>query len=114
MRRARARRVAGVMNKAELAYSLDLEAERIAGRIQSWRFEAVTLKLADDCSYTPDFMVVMADWTIDFREVKGFWRDDAKVKIRVAAEKFPMFRFLALRPIKGNWVIEHYGMPDAA
>lgn len=107
MSRARARRVAGTMNKTEAAYAIRLSGRR-------WRFEGVTLKLADDCRYTPDFMVIAEDDVIEFHEVKGHWRDDARVKIRVAAEKFPMFRFLAATPRKDGWDFEHFGPKDAA
>ena len=33
---------------------------------------------------------------LECHEVKGFWQDDAKVKIRCAAAKFP-FRFVAMK-----------------
>lgn len=78
------------------------------------RFEAVTLRLGDDCRYTPDFMVIAEDDVVEFHEVKGHWRDDAKVKIRVASERYPMFRFKAFRRVKGAWLPEAYGQADAA
>jgi hypothetical protein len=44
--------------------------------------------------------------------------DDAKVKITVAAEKFPQFRFMAFRKLKksegGGWVRERFGPADLA
>ena len=38
---------------------------------------------------------------MEMHEVKGFWQDDARVKIKVAAQMYP-FRFLAakLKPKK--------------
>ena len=96
------------MNKLEADYAI-----RLAGSL--WSFEVVTLKLAADCRYTPDFMVInREDGVVEFHEVKGHWRDDAKVKLRVAAEKFPMFRFFAAQRDKGCWTITAYGLPDAA
>jgi len=53
-----------------------------------------TLKLADDCRYTPDFAVLRECGQVVFYEVKGFFRDDAKVKIKVAARLFPEYRFI--------------------
>lgn len=52
-----------------------------------WRYEPITLKLADGVRYTPDFVVFVngETWIV---EVKGFWRDDARVKFRVAREQF--------------------------
>ena len=79
-----------------------LEQRRQAGEILSWHFEAYTLKLADNCRYTPDFMVLLPDGTMQFHEVKGFWMDDAKVKIKVAARQFPHI-FLAIRKTKDGW-----------
>lgn len=75
-------------------------------------FEEITLRLGDDCRYTPDFWSLGDDDVIEFDEVKGFWRDDAKVKIRVAAEKFPQFRFRAWRRVKGRWERETFGPED--
>lgn len=83
------------MNGLERAYSQVLDARLAAGEILDWKFEAVTLKLADACRYTPDFMVIAADATVEFHETKGRWMDDAKVKFKVAAAQFP-FRFVAV------------------
>lgn len=77
-------------------------------------FEEITLRLGDDCRYTPDFWYLDDDDVFCFAEVKGFWRDDAKVKLRVAADRFPMFRFVAWRRVKGAWQREHFGQEDAA
>lgn len=63
--------------------------------------QSITLKLADDCRYTPDFVTIFQG-DIRAYEVKGFWRDDAKVKIKVAARMFPM-RFVVVQWIKGQW-----------
>lgn len=92
------------MNKTEAAYADTLEAMRLNGGIKAWKFEAVKLRLATLTWYTPDFLVVMPDGAMEFHEVKGFWRDDARVKIKVAAEQYPMFRFLAVRRQSGCWV----------
>ena len=50
-------------------------------------------------------MVVRPDGTLEFHEVKGFWRDDARVKIKTAADKFP-FVFIAAKQTKTGWEIE--------
>jgi hypothetical protein len=53
---------------------------------------------------------------LEFHETKGFWRDDALVKIRAAAEQYPWFRFLAFRklPKGGGWQRETFGPADVA
>ena len=77
-------------------------------RQTNWQWigiQSVTLKIGDNCRYTPDFPAIKAG-TLTFFEVKGFWRDDARVKIKVAARTFPWARFVAVRRKKGSWVFE--------
>ncbi len=82
------------MNGTEKEYCTTLIAKLAASEINGYAFEKLTLKLADDTRYTPDFMVILTDGTIEFHEVKGWgFEDDAKVKIKVAAEMFPWFVF---------------------
>lgn len=90
------RLASGVMNATEKAYADELEARKKSGEILDYKFEPITLKIAKDTRYTPDFFVMMADCTLEFHEVKGHWQDDAKVKIKVAAAQFPMFAFNAI------------------
>lgn len=96
------------MNGTERARAIVLEAQKRDGQLADWRFESVTLKLAPDCRYTPDFYKLHNDGSVEFEETKGFWRDDAKVKIRVAARLFPEFRFVALKLTRGTWTPEEY------
>ena len=86
----------GAMNKTESAYSQYLETLRHAGEIVWFKFEGVKLRLADNTFYTPDFMVMGANGLIEMHEVKGFWMDDARAKIKIAADMYP-FRFLAIK-----------------
>lgn len=88
----------GEMNATETKYAESLQARKLAGEIEAWRFEAVTFKLADDCRYTPDFEVYRVDGSIEYVDVKGGGPIDPKsrVKIKVAAEKWPWF----------SWVME--------
>lgn len=97
------------MNRTEAAYSLVLEAQRRRGAIRSWAFETVTLKLGDDCRYTPDFLVINASDEVEFHETKGFERDDSKVKRRIAASTvFPFFRFFLVKKEKGGFAVEEF------
>jgi hypothetical protein len=100
----------GEMNKTEARYAEHLE--RIKGTVISWyKFEAIKLRLADNTFYSPDFAVMLLDGAMEMHEVKGFWEDDARVKIKVAAALFP-FRFLALKPRAqkngGGWDVEEF------
>lgn len=87
----------GKMNQTERAYAAELAALKVAGVVAWFEFEPVKLRLADRTHYTPDFMVMLADGSIECHEVKGFWEDDARVKIKVAARLYPI-RFVALKP----------------
>jgi hypothetical protein len=100
------------MNKLEAAFAQRIELERLAGLWQWWAFEAITLRLAHDTRYTPDFAALDPGGHLVLHETKGFWRDDAKVKIKVAAELYPFFRFIAwTRQRKkdgGGWIETQY------
>ena len=98
------------MNTLESRYAREvLEVRKLAGEIESWKFEALKFRLADSTFYTPDFMVHFKDH-IEMHETKGLWREDARVKIKVAAEMFPMFRFIAVQWHRKSkaWVYEGF------
>jgi hypothetical protein len=92
----------GEKNKTETAYEQYLELQKRAGDILWYEFEAIKLRLAPKTFYTPDFLVMRADGVLECHEVKGFWQDDARVKIKVAAEKMP-FLFRAVKKTRGGW-----------
>jgi len=102
------RRVAGKMNKTEEAYSKVLEDQRLTGKIHHWAFESITLRLADRTTYTPDFLVIDKDGLISFIEVKGFWHQAGRIKIKVAAENHPWFEFQAVQLKKKEWIYEQF------
>ena len=111
---ARGRLKTGERNKTEARYEHLLEMRKRAGEIVGYWFEGMTLKLADNTRYTPDFMVMLPDGMIEFHEVKGAWaifQDDAKVKIKVASAMYP-FRFIAVAPIAvkngGGWEVKEF------
>lgn len=69
-------------------------------------FEPITLKLAHRAKYTPDFCVVEMTHggavRLVFFEVKGHWREAARVRIKVAARLFPWAQFIAVKKRKKN------------
>lgn len=88
----------GTMNKTEALYEATvLKPALIAGKVQWYKFEYINLRLADRTFYQPDFAVMASDGVLEMHEVKGFWQDDARVKIKVAADLYP-FRFMAFKP----------------
>ncbi len=106
--RALGRLPQGHQNKTEMAYEdRVLKPALMAGEIAWYRFEGVKLRLADNTFYTPDFAVLRRNGEIEIHEVKGFWTDDARVKIKVAAAQYP-FQFLAVQRVKGEWKEERF------
>lgn len=101
----------GAMNKTEEAYAATLQARQNAGEIAWHKFEGFKLRLADNTFYTPDFAVMLASGEIECHEVKGFWHDDARAKIKIAADMYP-FRFVAIKARAkkdgGGWEIEEF------
>jgi len=84
------------MNKIEQRYAAELDLQLRAGLIVGWKFEGMKLRLADRTFYTPDFDVWLSGDRLEFHETKGHFEDDARVKLKVAAESFPnVFRVLA-------------------
>lgn len=90
------------MNKLEAAWSLELRVRAQQGKIAWWRYESITLKLGHDCRYCCDFAVLLDTGEMVFYECKGFMRDDALVKLKVAARDFPFSLILVTRD-KGGW-----------
>ena len=108
------------MNKWESAYAQELEMQRRTGYIVWFAFEPLKLRLAESTFYTPDFIVIRSRmdstgaWSTGWEahEVKGFWREDARVKIKVAAVMFPYLKFVAVTKKKvrdgGGWKVEEF------
>jgi len=101
----------GQMNKTEAAYGEHLEEMRRTGLIVWYKFEGMKFRLADNTFYTPDFAVMLDNGQIELHEIKGFWQDDARVKIKIAADLYP-FRFIAIKAKSkkegGGWTIEEF------
>jgi len=99
------------MNKTEQAYADDLGRAQSRGDVLWYRFEGVKLRLADNTFYTPDFAVMASDNVLECHEVKGHWQDDARVKIKLAADQYP-FRFKAIKVRAkrdgGGWAVEEF------
>jgi len=98
------------MNKLETRYSLHLDYQKELKLVDNWKYEAAKLRLAYKTFYTPDFMVQLTNGQIEFHETKGFLRDDAAAKIKVAASIFPMFRFKLVYGEEKGWKIIDIGV----
>jgi hypothetical protein len=98
------------MNGLEASYAEHLTARQVNGEILFWRFHGLSFRLADGAWYTPDFTVQLPDGIIELHETKGVWREAARVRIKVAADRWP-FRFVGVKSIKGKWVFEEFSEP---
>jgi len=99
----------GEMNKTEKAYADHLSLLQRAGELLWFRFEGVKLRLADNTFLTVDFAVMSASGLLEMIDVKGspaIFSEDAKVKMKVAADTYP-FVFKVVFPIPkrdgGGW-----------
>lgn len=99
------------MNKTEAAYGQHLELRKRAGEITWYKFEGLKLRLADNTFYSPDFFVMLSSGELEAHEVKGHWQDDARAKIKIAADMYP-FRFIAIKAqtkkAGGGWAVEEF------
>ena len=103
-------RLSSGMNKLERRFAEWLDDNDLVDR---WEFASIKLRLADRTWYTPDFFVWYDDdsESVAVYEVKGSWKaphqDDSRVKIKVAAELYPQFRFAGVTHRKDEgWVFD--------
>jgi len=101
----------GAMNQTEAAYARTLELRKVAGEVAWYKFEGLKFRLADNTFYTPDFAVQLADGALEAHEVKGYWQEDARAKIKIAADMYPL-RFIAVQALPkkagGGWKVEEF------
>lgn len=86
------------LNKLERKW---LQVLRLRYPEQNIGIQNITLKLADDTRYTPDFWTIDANGQLQFWETKGYMKDDARVKLFTAARQFRWARFILVEKIKG-------------
>jgi hypothetical protein len=101
----------GEMNRTEAAYDQHLELRQRAGEIAWRRFEGIKLRLADNTFLTPDFAVMLTSGELELHEVKGFWEDDARAKMKIAASMYPIRLIAVTRALKrdgGGWAVEEF------
>ena len=94
------------MNKLEGRFY----SEQLANAGWDWiAYEANKYKLAKRTFYTPDFVTVSENGIFAW-EVKGFWEDDARVKVKLFAEKYPWIHVTAVTWDRKNkeWKYERF------
>ena len=112
------------MNSVEKKYSETLFYRKVAGDIIDYMWEPFKLVLVhgvkgarNEMSYKPDFLVVTPErfelhevkiaWKKGDKLVTG-WQEDAKLKVKMAAEKFPWFKFVCVTLKGKKWVYQEF------
>jgi predicted nuclease of restriction endonuclease-like RecB superfamily len=97
------------MNKLERAFYEQWLVPGVAhGNIEFVVFDQIKLRLGTRCWYTPDFWVRTQRGQHVIYETKGFWRDDARVKIQTAAKQYAeLLTFVAATRARasGAWTL---------
>lgn len=101
----------GQQNATEARYEAEvLRPATIAGDVLWYRFEGIKLRLADNTFLTVDYAVLPASGVLELHDVKGaaaIFADDAKVKMKVAAEAYPfVFKVAFPLPRKAGWKVD--------
>ncbi|MDO8357235.1 MAG: hypothetical protein Q7U76_12665 [Nitrospirota bacterium] len=103
------RREPGKMNPNEARYADHLTNQP---NVREWHFESFKVRLADTTFIDIDFTVFLDDYSMEFHEVKVFWKnldkvhieDDSRVKLKWVQEKYPIpLRIMFLHPTTGLW-----------
>lgn len=105
------------LNKTEEQYAEQLAIRQHAGEIQWYRWEGIKLRVTDPTVakslqttwYTPDFLVMAADGTLECHEIKGGFAVEKDIlRLKAAASHFP-FQFVLARKLpksQGGWQVE--------
>lgn len=103
------RHVPGQMNGLEKRYAERAEADP---KVLWWGFEPWRLRLTiqdKTTTYTPDFVELLDDLSVRITETKGYWTSSARVKTKVAADKYWFFFFRGAKwSKKGGWEFESF------
>ncbi len=87
------------MTKLERSFARALGENILKPPYHRWAREPIKVRLAGRTWFTPDFGVWFPYGPDPFTliETKGFMRDDAAVKLKVAADLYPEWRWLLVR-----------------
>jgi hypothetical protein len=91
------------LNKTEASFLTALRAWNPGCDVGSQR---VRLRLGNGAWYKPDSDVWQEDGALALYEVKGYGREAAFVRIKVAASLYPKIKFFLVTRKAGQWKIE--------
>jgi hypothetical protein len=97
-------------SQLERDYAGYLDVLAAGGVVAWWAYEAVRLRIADgkrEAFFKPDFTVILVAGETEFHEVKGFWRTADRLRIKVAASRFP-WRFIGIQRDGVGWKREEF------
>lgn len=86
------------MNGLEQRYAAHLDQLKALGDIVHWQFQPWTLNYAPGATYKFDFLVIVADGSLEVHETKGHWEPAARVKVKACAKEF--------------WYLTFYGVTE--
>jgi hypothetical protein len=107
--KGRAKSPADRMNKGEQRYAETLETRKAAGLVAAWWFEGISWRLTDNTHYKPDFLVMLADGTLEIHEVKGrsgntfTATETGWAKVKIVAEQAPFPVRVVWQTKDGHW-----------
>ena len=91
-------------SKWEQQYAEYLDRLVAVQRVLVWRYEPERLEIGVGAKYTPDFSVLLPGAErVEYREVKGYRREASIVRIKAAALRYPLFRFVLVTKRNGHW-----------
>lgn len=95
-------------SRLESDYADLLTLRKLAREILRWEYEPIKFRLGEGAYYKPDFLIVMADRSIEIHETKGFKREAAMVRIRAAASIHDYVSFTLVTRKSGQWDYERF------
>ena len=100
-------------SQLEQDYAAVLEGRKLAGEIQDWKYEAITINIIQPThgknskirktTLTPDWLIYENDDTVTIAETKGRWRDGSIVKWKQARALLPWFKWVLVTRSNRRW-----------
>lgn len=98
-------------SRLEQEYAQWLDVEVYDGRLTRWWYEPIRLRLAQQTTLTPDFLIERkVGERLEFHETKGWKREDAMVKLKVAAHMYSIFQFFLVTRKNRTWMWQEVPM----
>lgn len=93
-------------SKWEREYGQYLDVLKVAIPLFDWAYEPDRLEIGVGAFYKPDFRIYgdhLSYGQREYREVKGYRREAAMVRLKAAALRYPDYRFFLVTKKRGQW-----------